>query len=62
MGFGSSKPEVQVGEDNVVIPPWARNYKGKTVVVFFDMEADGFLLLSSFFTLHTSHFTLSLFE
>eukprot|EP00604_Paraphysomonas_vestita_P002734 CAMPEP_0174819004 /NCGR_PEP_ID=MMETSP1107-20130205/1988_1 /TAXON_ID=36770 /ORGANISM="Paraphysomonas vestita, Strain GFlagA" /LENGTH=197 /DNA_ID=CAMNT_0016031733 /DNA_START=31 /DNA_END=624 /DNA_ORIENTATION=+ len=40
MGFGNSKPQVEIGADNVTIPSWARSSTGKTVV-FFDMEADG---------------------
>ncbi len=43
MGFGNSKPAVEIGSDNVDLPPWARNLQGKTNVVFFDMEADGFI-------------------
>jgi hypothetical protein len=40
MGSTKSK-EVEIGADNVTIPPWAANYNGKTSLVFFDMEADG---------------------
>jgi hypothetical protein len=42
MGLGGSKAaEVTIGADNVTVPSWAQNYRGKSSIVFFDMEADG---------------------
>lgn len=44
MGLGSSKaPNVEIGHDDVQIPPWAAQRQDDPVV-FFDMAADGYKL------------------
>jgi hypothetical protein len=43
MGLSSSKaPTVEIGPDNVKLPPWAAQRPENNPVVFFDMAADGY--------------------